>query len=64
MPYSIPSSTKIRALIIAPVLSILIGALFAYEFVMVTGVYILLCPQEEKVHSFPYTFSCRFIKKI
>ena len=64
MPYSIPSSTKILALIVAPVLSILIGTLFVYEFATVTGVYILLCPQKEKIHSFPYTFSCRFIKKI
>ena len=63
MPYSIPSSTKILALIIAPVLSVLIGAMFVCEFAM-PGVYILLCPQEEKVHSFPYKFSCTFIKKI
>ena len=31
---------------------------------MVPGVYILLCPQEEKAHSSYYTFSSTIIKTI
>ena len=67
MPYSITFSTKILALAIAPFLFILAGVL--REFDMVPGVYILLSPQEEEVHSFSlgaqmYTFSNTFIKKI
>ena len=50
MPYSIPSSTKILTLAVAPFLCILLGLLSVCEFAIVPGVYILLCPQEEEVH--------------
>ena len=43
------STTKILTLVIAPFLFILVGILF--EFAMVPGVYILLSPREEEVHS-------------
>ena len=49
MPYSITCSTKIFTFAIEPLLVILVGALC--EFAMVPGVYILLFPQEEEVHS-------------
>ena len=48
----IPSSTKILTLTTAPFCFILVDALSVFEFPMVRGVYILLCPQEEQVHSF------------
>ena len=48
----------------APYLFILVGIPCVYEFAMVPGVYILLFPQEEKVQSSSYTFSCTIIKKI
>ena len=48
----------------APYSFILVGIPCVCEFAMVPGVYILLCPQEEKVHSSYYTFSCTIIKKI
>ena len=51
MPYSIPSSAKILTLVTAPFLFISVGALSVCEFAMVPGVYILLCPLEEEVHS-------------
>ena len=51
MPYSIPSSTKILTLTTAPFLFISVGALSVCESAMVPGVYILLCLQEEKLHS-------------
>ena len=51
MSYSVPSSTKILTLTTAPFLFISVGALFVCEFAMVPVVYILLCPQEEEVHS-------------
>ena len=51
MPYSIPSSTKILTLVTAPFLFILVGVLSVCEFAMVPGVYILLIPQGEEVHS-------------
>ena len=35
----------------APISSISVGALSVCEFAMVPGVYILMCPQEEEVHS-------------
>ena len=47
MPYGIPSSTKTLAFT-APFLFILLGALSIWEFAMVPGVYILLCPQGRK----------------
>ena len=47
----IPSSTKILTLTAAPFLFILIDALSVFQFSIVPGVYILLCPQEEEVHS-------------
>ena len=47
-----------------PFLFILVGTLYVCEFAMVPGVHILLCPQEEKVHSSSYTFSCAIIKTI
>ena len=46
MPYSIPSSTKIPTLVTASFLSAPVC-----EFAMVSGVYILLSPQEEEMHS-------------
>ena len=51
MPYSITSSTKIRTLATAPFLFILVVILSVCDFIMVPGAYILLCPQEEEVHS-------------
>ena len=51
MAYSIPNSTKILALATVPFLFILVGVLSVCEFAMVPGVYILLFPQEEQVHS-------------
>ena len=51
MPFSIPSFNKIFILVTAPFLFILFGALSVCKFAMVLGVYILLCPQKEKVHS-------------
>ena len=48
MPSSITCSTKNLTLEIAPFLFILVGVL--WEFAIVTGVYILLFPQEEEVH--------------
>ena len=51
MLYSIPSSTKIITLTAAPFLFLLVGAMSACDFAMVPGVYILLFPQEEEVHS-------------
>ena len=51
MPYSIPSSTNILTLAPAPFLFIIVGVLSVYEFSMVPGYYILLCPQEEEVRS-------------
>ena len=51
MSYNIPSSTKILTLATAPFLFILVGVLCVCEFAIVPGVYILLCPQEEEVHS-------------
>ena len=48
----IPSSTKILTLTTAPFCFILVDALSVFEFPTVPGVYILLCPQEEQVHSF------------
>ena len=48
----------------APFLFISAGTLSVCEFAMVSGVYILLCPQEEKVHYFSYTLSCTIIKTI
>ena len=48
---SIPSSTKILTLTIAPFLFILVGGLSVCEFAMVPGVYSLLFPQEEEVRS-------------
>ena len=64
MPYSIPSSTEIPTLATAPFLFILFGVQYVFEFAMVPGVYILLCPQEEKVNSPSYTFNWTIIKKI
>ena len=64
MPYSIPSFTKILIYFGNSTIFVLVGALSVCEFAMVPGVYILLCPQEEKVHSSSYTFSCTIIKKI
>ena len=40
----IPSSTKILTLTTAPFSFILVDALSVFEFPMVRGVYILLCP--------------------
>ena len=51
MSYSIPSSTKILNLTTAPFLFILVSALSVCKFAMVPGVYILLYPLEEEVHS-------------
>ena len=64
MPYSIPSSTKILIYFGNSTIFVLVGNFSICEFAMVPGVYILLCPQEEKVHSSSYTFSCTIIKKI
>ena len=63
MSYSIPSSTKILNLTTAPFLFISDGALSVCEFAIVPGVYILLCFQEEKVHSniYIYIFSSTII---
>ena len=41
-----------------PFLFILVGTLSVCEFALVPGVYILLCPQEEKVH-YDYTVMAR-----
>ena len=49
MPYSIPSFTKILIYFGNSTIFVLVGALSVCEFAMVPGVYILLCPQEEKV---------------
>ena len=49
MPLSITYSTKIFTLAIAPFLFILVDVLC--EFAMVSGVYILLSPQEEVRYS-------------
>ena len=51
MPYSILSSNKILTLPTAPFLFILVGVLSDCEFAKVPGVYILLFPREEEVHS-------------
>ena len=51
MFYSIPSSTKILTLTTATFLFILVGALSVCEIAMPPGMYILLFPQEELVHS-------------
>ena len=51
MPNSIPSFTKVYTLATTPFLFILVGILSVCEFAMVPGVYILLFPQEEQVHS-------------
>ena len=51
MSYSISSSNEILTLTTAPIFSISVGALSVCEFAMVPRVYILLCPQEEEVHS-------------
>ena len=48
MSYCIICFTKILTLAIAPFLFILVG--IVCEFAIVPGVYILLSPQEEKVH--------------
>ena len=66
MPYSIPGSTKFRMYILwqQHYFFILVGTICVCEFAMVPGVYILLCPQEEKVHSSSYTFSFTIIKNI
>ena len=64
MPYSIPSSTKILIYFGNSTIFVLIGALSVCEFAMVRGVYILLYPQKEKLHSSSYTFCCTIIKKI
>ena len=48
MPYRIICFTKIFILAIAPFLFILV--VIICEFAIVLGVYILLSPQEEKVH--------------
>ena len=48
MPYRIICFTKILTLAIASFLFILVGVI--YEFAVVSGVYILLSPQEEEVH--------------
>ena len=53
MPYSITCSTKILTLATAPILFISAGILC--EFDMVPGVYMVLSPHEEEVHS----SSCR-----
>ena len=50
MPYTIPSSTKMVTLV-TPLFLILVVVLPVCEFAMVSGVYILLSPQEEEVHS-------------
>ena len=50
IPYGITFPTKILTLAITPFLFILLGVL--YEFAMVSGVNILLFPQEVEVHSF------------
>ena len=42
----------------APFLFILVGALSVCGFVMVPGVYIILCPQEEEVHVFSRGHRC------
>ena len=47
MLYSIICSTKILTLAIAPFLFVLVGVLS--EFAVVSGVWILLFPQEEEV---------------
>ena len=49
--YNISSSTKVLTLTTAPFLFISVGALSVCEFAMVPGLDILLCPQEEEVHS-------------
>ena len=66
MPYSIPNSNEILIYFdnSTPFLFILVGTLSVCEFAMVLGMYILLFPQEEKVHSSSYTFSCTVIKII
>ena len=51
MSYSTRSSTKILTLTTAPFLFVLVRALSVCEFTMVLGVYILLFPQGEEVHS-------------
>ena len=51
MSYSIPSSTKVLTLATVSFLFILASTLSVCETAMVPGVYILLCPQEEEVHS-------------
>ena len=45
-------------------LFILVGAFSVCKSAVVPGLYILLCPQEEKVYSSSYTFSYTIIKKI
>ena len=42
----------------APFLFILVGVLSVCGFVMVPGVYIILCPQEEEVHFFSRGHRC------
>ena len=56
MSYSITCSTKILTLAIAPFLFISIGVLC--EFAMVPGVYVLLFPHEEEVHSSSWGDKC------
>ena len=48
MPYSIPASTNILIYFRNSTIFILVGNLCVCEFVMVSGVYILLCPPGRK----------------
>ena len=52
MPYSIPSSTKLLIYFGNSTIFVLVGNLSVCEFDMEPRVYILLCPQEEKIHFF------------
>ena len=56
MPFTIPCSTKILTLVIALFLFILVGVL--YEFAMGPGIYVLLSPQEEELHSSSCGHTC------
>ena len=56
MPCSIPCSTKILTLVIALFLFILVGVL--YEFAMGPGIYVLLSPQEQELHSSSCGHTC------
>ena len=51
-------STKTLTLATAPLLFLLVGVLSVCEFAMVPGVYILLSPQEEEVHSSSWGHRC------